>query len=526
MVGDTLRVSIKTICKVMTLSFVILLLNFLLAVDFNEANAMTTTESTLVALIEKYGEENVIVENGISISVGQEKTMVSEGAEQPLSAVSTNDEVVQVLKGNSLKGITEGTAFVVTEVNGKYHILEVYVHNQSLGSKSIKSLYKVDSTGGYKVFVDAGHGGRDPGAIGNGVREADINLKVALKVEQKLKARNINVMMSRSTNVFVELKDRARLANEYGAHVFVSIHHNATDSSSVAGIETYYHEDKPQHRAFAEKLQKELVAKTGARNRGALTQDFFVNRETQMTSALVEGGYLTNPTEASNLNTDSYQEKIANAIVDGVYAYLRESVTAYEWVWENNHWYYVNQLTGELKTGWAIDGGALYFLEQNGVMQTGWTYIGGKWYYFNESGAMETGWITVDGSRYHLSSDGTMETGWLYLEGQWYFLNNSGEMTKGWIYSSGCWYFLGEDGAMATGWVLDRGTWYYLKPTGEMETGWIYASSKWFYLDSSGAMETGWHTIEGFTYYFYQDGHMAANTVIDGKKIDSLGKVV
>ena len=90
-----------------------------------------------------------------------------------------------------------------------------------------------------KVFLDAGHGGKDPGALGNGLKEKDINLSVTLKVGNILKNHGVNVGYSRTTDVFLELADRASKANNFGADVFVSIHCNAFDDPSAKGVETY-----------------------------------------------------------------------------------------------------------------------------------------------------------------------------------------------------------------------------------------------------------------------------------------------
>lgn len=581
--------SIKLFFQSAVLLGAILAINLLLFKGTIQVSAMSATETKLFNLIEKYGEENVIVENGLSIKVGQEKTFVTQDIGQATSWVSTNDNIVKVVKNNTFKGVGPGTTFLVSEVNGKHHILEVFVDDGSRVSRNINTVSRSvnNATNGafYKVFIDAGHGGKDPGAVANGVREADVNIGVALKVEQKLKAKNIDVMMSRTTNVFVELKERARLANEYGAHVFVSIHANAAGSSAARGIETYYHEDKPAHKVFASSLQNKLVNYTGANNRGVLSQDFLVNRETTMPSALVECGYLTNGSEAALLATDSYQEKLANAIVDGVVNYLQENIQPYKWVNVENKWYYVNPVTGEKKTGWVLDNKVWYYLdpqgvrqtgwidylgrkyyldsegkmktgwllledkwycfEDSGAMKTGWALIGGKWYYFDKtgemkigfitdnnrkyylgpSGAMQTGWVLDNNIWYYFDIYGAMQTGWIKPDKVWYYLDGNGEMKTGWIDYYGTKYYLNKYGAMETGWLVDGNTKYYLSESGAMQKGWLLQGGKWYYLDANGAMRTGWYRIDGAEYFFYDNGQMAANVLIEGRRINVYGRV-
>ncbi|KAA0548449.1 hypothetical protein FZW96_07700 [Bacillus sp. BGMRC 2118] len=116
----------------------------------------------------------------------------------------------------------------------------------------------------------------------------------------------------------------------------------------------------------------------------------------------------------------------------------------YGWVYENNHWYFYDLKTGNIKTGWVYDG-AWYYLNSNGTMKTGWLYDG-AWYYLNNSGVMQTGWL---------------------YDGAWYYLTNSGAMQKGWLYD-GAWYYFTTSGVMQTGWIQVGRNWYYLYPTGQM----------------------------------------------------------
>ena len=175
-----------------------------------------------------------------------------------------------------------------------------------------------------KWYLDFGHGGKDPGAVANGIREKDINLSIALKVRNKLKALGVEVFMNREKDVFVDYKDTAVMANNTNADAFVSIHNNSIKSSSVSGIESFYNKsiDKP----WASLIHNKLIGYTGAKDRTLKWNDFTVTVRTKMPAVLVEGGFLTNAQEAAKLKTDSYQEKIANAIVDGAMEYLRSNV--------------------------------------------------------------------------------------------------------------------------------------------------------------------------------------------------------
>jgi glucan-binding YG repeat protein len=172
--------------------------------------------------------------------------------------------------------------------------------------------------------------------------------------------------------------------------------------------------------------------------------------------------------------------------------------------------------------GWQKENGSWYFYK-DGEKETGWVISDNEWYYLNSRGVMQTGWIKLDGTWYHLKSSGAMSAGWVKSEGKWYLLSESGAMLTGWAKSGGDWYFLNQDGAMQTGWINSGGIWYHLASSGEMTTGWFKEGSAWYFLNMSGEMEIGWREIGGKWYYFYASGKMAANTVIDGYKVNSNG---
>ena len=168
-----------------------------------------------------------------------------------------------------------------------------------------------------KVFLDAGHGGKDPGALGNGLREKDINLSVALKIGNILKNHGVNVGYSRTTDVFVELQDRATMANNFGADVFVSIHCNAFHDSSAQGVETYSYPGSMSGRNLAKAIQDSIIASgVYTVNRGIKTANFAVLRLTNMPAALVELAFITNPQDADILR--NRQDDLALAVARGI----------------------------------------------------------------------------------------------------------------------------------------------------------------------------------------------------------------
>jgi N-acetylmuramoyl-L-alanine amidase len=221
------------------------------------------------------------------------------------------------------------------------------------------------------VVLDPGHGGKDPGAMGNNLKEKDINLAIGLKMEKTLKAKGFDVKMTRKTDVYLKLQERTDIANKANADMFVSIHVNSLPpGKNSAGFEIYlmalptdndaltlaeienreYLEDKAGSGAVSDhrtevllkilgdmqqnnKINESTVAaevlfKTGNASRLPMKRvaqaPFFVLRGAMMPAVLLETGFITNTKEAKLLAHPDYQQKIADAMTDGVYNYLRQ----------------------------------------------------------------------------------------------------------------------------------------------------------------------------------------------------------
>jgi N-acetylmuramoyl-L-alanine amidase len=180
--------------------------------------------------------------------------------------------------------------------------------------------------GRYRVVIDPGHGGPDPGAVGRGgLRETDIVLDVSLQVARLLQARGVLVTLTRTSEVDVDLPPRVNLANRVGATAFVSIHANAISMSrpDVNGIETFFFSD-PRSARLATAIQRQVLnVSPGSPNRGVKRGRFYVIRRTRMPSALVETGFVTGNIDAPRLATASHRRRLSYAIATGILNYLR-----------------------------------------------------------------------------------------------------------------------------------------------------------------------------------------------------------
>jgi N-acetylmuramoyl-L-alanine amidase len=212
------------------------------------------------------------------------------------------------------------------------------------------------------VVIDAGHGGKDPGAHGNGINEAELTLDVALRVKKLLEKENVEVVMTRDTNVFIPLEERTAIANREGADLFLSIHANASRNAQARGIETYFlnfamnpeaeavaarenaTSGQPMHslpdivkaialnnkinesREFAETVQKSMVTHLRTKNRalrdlGVKQAPFVVLIGAAMPSVLAEISFVTNRQDGALLKTQTYRQQIAQALMEAVLQY-------------------------------------------------------------------------------------------------------------------------------------------------------------------------------------------------------------
>ncbi|MGI8437301.1 MAG: N-acetylmuramoyl-L-alanine amidase [Chthoniobacterales bacterium] len=172
------------------------------------------------------------------------------------------------------------------------------------------------------VVVDAGHGGKDSGASRRyGPPEKVVTLDVAQRLNRKLRESQLKTVMTRNSDVFVDLDRRVALGDQQANSIFVSVHFNDSRRRGIQGIETYY--SSPYARALAERIQAKLLSMPGARNRGVKTANFRVLRNARYPSVLIECGFLSNRREGQESRTSDYRElladKISEAIVEARY---------------------------------------------------------------------------------------------------------------------------------------------------------------------------------------------------------------
>ena len=177
------------------------------------------------------------------------------------------------------------------------------------------------------ICIDAGHGGKDPGAVGNGVVEKDVALKTAKAVGELLKKQGFEVVYTRISDVFVNLNERCRIANAKNADLFISVHVNSAANTDAKGTETLCY----SKNEFAYIVQKGLISALKTNDRGLKERkDLAVLNGTKMTAVLLELGFLSNADEAKMFKKESFYSNAANAVVKSVCSYFGVGVKVEE----------------------------------------------------------------------------------------------------------------------------------------------------------------------------------------------------
>ncbi|MCR6096840.1 N-acetylmuramoyl-L-alanine amidase [Salipaludibacillus agaradhaerens] len=169
-----------------------------------------------------------------------------------------------------------------------------------------------------KIFIDPGHGGSDPGAVGNRLQEKNLVLDISKRIESKLKKfSGVEVRLSRTDDTFLSLSQRASIANSWGAHFFLSIHVNAGGGE---GYEDFIFNGSVSNatRDNQDVLNTKIVSATEWLNRGKKQANFAVLRQTNMPAILTENGFIDNSDDAKKLKDSAFLDKIAQGHVDGI----------------------------------------------------------------------------------------------------------------------------------------------------------------------------------------------------------------
>ena len=189
----------------------------------------------------------------------------------------------------------------------------------------------------WRIVIDPGHGGTDPGKVGaNGIKESDINLEIAKKLERLFAAAGASVYLTRQEDAstyenskgFHKVKDmeaRTALVKEKGADVLISIHQNSYSDASVSGPQVFFYGQSAEGKKLAEIIQSSIIERIKpAKERQIKAENsYYLLKEAEAVAVIVECGFLSNPEELKLLVREEYQEQMAWAIYMGVMSYLQ-----------------------------------------------------------------------------------------------------------------------------------------------------------------------------------------------------------
>lgn len=172
------------------------------------------------------------------------------------------------------------------------------------------------------VCIDAGHGGKDPGAVSGDWYESFFTLDIALALKKRLsRYSDFKIIMTRETDKFISLGDRCRIANQNNCNLFISIHINSATNSMASGIETHIYSDG--NKAVGEIFQKKLIEATQAIDRGIkISPLLYVLNSTKMPAVLLELGFINNFHDINELRKATYRDKLATAIEKAICKYF------------------------------------------------------------------------------------------------------------------------------------------------------------------------------------------------------------
>lgn len=246
-------------------------------------------------------------------------------------------------EGNKLAKIINITFRKFKNINKKYAvevlmaitlIISVYI----CSSKAGIMVSGLDNEESFIVVIDAGHGGIDPGKVStSGIKEKDVNLQIALKLQEILEKKGIITIMTRSEDkgLYVDedkkkkvadMKARCEIINSSDADILVSIHQNSYQSENVKGAQVFYYKESAKGKKLAEYIQKNMIDMLDKSNgRKAKPNDsYYILLNVKCPAVICECGFLSNSAEAALLSDEAYQEKVAESIMNGITEYKKE----------------------------------------------------------------------------------------------------------------------------------------------------------------------------------------------------------
>lgn len=329
--------------------------SFRIAVDALNVRAEPSLNAEIQASVKEGQVFNVkgMDGNWVQLELADGKTgwvyaFYGELSDQPAQQANSTDEQVTVLTdGTNLRAQANTSSEVVTRADagmqlsvagkeGQWYLValedgrQAYIADwvvrtgkatETAEAEKEQPARKAGTLNGLTIVLDPGHGGNDGGTVGvRKTNEKDLTLKTAEILSHHLRSAGAEVVMTRQSDVYVDLRHRVAESHQVAADAFISIHYDATEDSTVSGFTSYY--QHPYQQKLAEHLNGGLAGKLTLDDRGARKGNYLVLRDNRQAAVLVELGFLSNFNEERIVSSDQFREQAALGLYNGIISYF------------------------------------------------------------------------------------------------------------------------------------------------------------------------------------------------------------
>ncbi len=258
-----------------------------------------------------------------SASAGSTVVVTLDGVNVRSGPTTTSDVLFVAEKNQTFDLLgQEGDFYLITDKDGNKGYVASWLVQKTGSSKTTATATSTTTLAEATIVIDPGHGGEDPGAEGTYLYEKEVTLSTAEAVAAKLREAGANVLLTRTTDEYVTLKNRAALSNTSNADLFISFHFDSTAAGTLGtGFTTYYYSD--DDIPLANLVNKHLGSDLPLQNNGTKFGDFLVIRENTQPALLLELGYMNNDADVNTFNSDYYRSLVAESIYQALTDYFQ-----------------------------------------------------------------------------------------------------------------------------------------------------------------------------------------------------------
>lgn len=293
-------------------------------IHYNNQTAWVLSELVTITAGTLPNENTTDTTEQVATPTSQDSVVVLQDNVNVRSGPTLQDGVIEVANAGAVYAFQNniGDFVEVLTNNGETGYIANWLVESSVATMTQTRVPAITTTlSEATIVIDPGHGGADPGAIGDYMYEKQATVDTAAIIAQKLESVGANVILTRTGDESISLEERAYLSNSYGADLFISIHYDSTPEGVYAtGTTTYYYADSDNY--VADLINDELSKNLPLPNNGSRFGNFLVLRENAQPAILLELGYMNNPDDVATFNTSHYQNLVADSILNALTDYF------------------------------------------------------------------------------------------------------------------------------------------------------------------------------------------------------------